>query len=66
MTDNESKNNAPTNTGLCVLNDGEVAQVSGGMPPLVVWGLWVGGGALVGFAAAAAVHYFGNGSHNHK
>lgn len=49
-----------------LLSDSEIDQVSGGIPVLVVWALWTGGGALVGAGGAALVHYFGNGNHEHK
>ena len=48
-----------------LLNEAEIDQVGGALAPLVAYGLWVGGGAAVGFLAAAAVHYFGNGNHAH-
>lgn len=48
-----------------LLNEGEIDQVGGALAPLVVYGLWMGGGVAVGFAAAAVVHYFGKGNHTH-
>ena len=48
-----------------LLNEAEVDQVGGALAPLVVYGLWVAGGATAGFVAAAVVHYFGNGNHAH-
>lgn len=47
------------------LNETEIDQVGGALAPLAVYALWTAGGAAVGFLAAAAVHYFGNGSHAH-
>jgi hypothetical protein len=49
-----------------LLTETEVDQIGGALAPLVIYGLIVGGGALLGFGAAAAVHYFGAGSHVHK
>lgn len=48
-----------------LLNETEIDQVSGALAPLAAYALWVGGGAAVGFIAAAVVHYFGNGNHAH-
>lgn len=48
------------------LNEVEIEQVSGGVPVLVVWALWTAGGTAIEAGAAAIVHYFGNGNHNHK
>lgn len=48
-----------------LLSEAEIDQVGGALAPLVVYGLWAAGGATVGFLAAAAVHYFGNGNHAH-
>jgi hypothetical protein len=48
-----------------LLNETEVDQVGGAIAPLVVYGLWMAGGAALGFGAAAVVHYFGNGNHAH-
>lgn len=48
-----------------LLSAAEIDQVGGALAPLVAYGLWVVGGATAGFLAAAAVHYFGNGNHEH-
>ncbi|MGX9217112.1 hypothetical protein ACWV27_01680 [Massilia varians] len=48
-----------------LLNETEIDQVGGALAPLAAYALWVGGGAAVGFLAAAVVHYFGNGNHAH-
>lgn len=48
-----------------VLNEAEIDQVGGALAPLVAYGLWMAGGAALGFGAAAVVHYFGNGNHWH-
>jgi hypothetical protein len=50
---------------IALLSETEVDQVGGAIAPLVVYGLWMAGGAAIGFGAAAAVHYFGNGNHKH-
>lgn len=38
-----------------VLSAMEVEEVSGGLAPLVVWGLWTAGGVVVGLCAAYIV-----------
>lgn len=48
-----------------VLTEQDLEQVGGGLAPLVLWGAWTVGGAALGLAGAAVVHYFGNGSHAH-
>lgn len=48
---------------MVVLSDAEIDSVSGGLAPLVAWGLWTAGGAAVGLAGAAIVHFWGK---NHK
>jgi hypothetical protein len=53
------------NMGSVELNEAEIDQVSGAIAPLILYGLWMAGGAALGFGAAAAVHYFGNGNHVH-
>jgi hypothetical protein len=41
-----------------VMSQHEIDQVSGGLAPLIVWGLWTGGGVLVGLGAAyVATHW---------
>ena len=51
--------------GMELLSETEADQVGGALAPLIVYGLWMAGGAAVGFGAAAVVHYFGNGKHAH-
>ena len=37
---------------MTVLSAMEIDEVSGGLAPLVVWGLWTAGGVVVGLGAA--------------
>lgn len=55
-----------TNKGsVALLTEAEIDQVGGAVGPLVAYALWTAGGAVVGFAGAAIVHYFDNGNHSH-